>query len=259
PAAALTGSLAQLVAETPGLRPATLDDVALQTDRMIANGEEQPVTLPNDISGADLQKRIFRQAKLRTEIDAVTSMLPADSDLPQGWNDLADLLPTTALDDLDAAGMDNSIRAELDEIRDSVQVPTAFTVNLSGRQSTVRVRLVNTSEIPLLVRVELSSPSGKLVFTNDPDPVLLAPGVSNIPIAVKALSNGTSGVSLDISTPNGDPIGDTVPLKFRVNALGVGNVLTFLLFALVLLWWLLHLRSTRRKHHQPQPATLLNS
>ncbi len=226
---------------------------------MIANGEEQPVTLPNDISGADLQKRIFRQAKLRTEIDAVTSMLPADSDLPQGWNDLADLLPTTALDDLDAAGMDNSIRAELDEIRDSVQVPTAFTVNLSGRQSTVRVRLVNTSEIPLLVRVELSSPSGKLVFTNDPDPVLLAPGVSNIPIAVKALSNGTSGVSLDISTPNDDPIGDTVPLKFRVNALGVGNVLTFLLFALVLLWWLLHLRSTRRKHHQPQPATLLNS
>ena len=256
PDAALVGSITSLMAETPGLAPATLDDVALHTDRLVANGEEQPVTLTNDISGAPLQKRIFRQAQLRNEINAVASMLPADSDLPQGWNDLADLLPTTALDDDGAAQMDTSIRSELDEVRNAVQIPPAYTVHLPGRQSTVRVRLVNTSDTPLAVKVQLSSPSGKLVFDNGSEPVVLPPGVSNIPIPVKALSNGTSGVSLDISTPNDDPIGETVPLKFRVNALGVGNVLTFLLFALVLLWWLLHLRSSRRKHHQPQPATL---
>jgi hypothetical protein len=256
PDAQLLGSITSLVAETPGLAPATLDDVALHTDRMIANGEEQPVTLANDISGAPLQQRIFRQAQLRNEINAVASMLPADSDLPQGWNDLADLLPTTALSDADAQAMDQSIRAEIAEVRDAVQVPTAYTVNLPGRESTVRIRLVNTSDVPLEVKVQLTSPSGKLVFDNNPDPVLLPPGVSNIPIAVKALSNGTSGVSLDVFTPNDDPIGETIPLKFRVNALGVGNVLTFLLFALVLLWWLLHLRSSRRKHRQALPATL---
>ena len=259
PAAALTGSISALIGETPGLAAATLDDVALRTDRMIANGEEQPVTLSDDISGAELQKRIFRQVQLANEIDAVASMLPADSDLPQGWNDLASLLPTSAMTDLDAQQMDKDIRAELDEVRDSVQVPPAYTVTLTGRQSTVRVRLVNTSETPLLVKVQLTSPSGKLVFFNDPDPVLLAPGVSNIPVAVKALSNGTSGVSLDVFTPNDDPIGDTVPLKFRVNALGVGNILTLLVFSLVLLWWLLHLRSSRRKRRQPEPATLLDS
>ena len=92
-----------------------------------------------------------------------------------------------------------------------MQVPTAYTVNLPGRQSTVRVRLVNTSDVPLQVKVQLTSPSGKLVFDNDPEPVVLPPGVSNIPIDVKALSNGTSGVSLDVSTPNDDPIGDTIP------------------------------------------------
>jgi Family of unknown function (DUF6049) len=259
PDAALVGSITALMAETPGLAAATLDDVALHTDRLIANGEDQPVTLTNDISGAPLQKRIFRQASLRNEINSVASMLPADSDLPRGWNDLADLLPTTALDDLDAETMDDTITAELGEVRDSVQVPTAYNVNLPGRQSTVRVRLVNTSDVPLQVKVQLTSPSGKLVFANDPEPVVLQPGVSNIPIAVKALSNGTSGVSLDVSTPNDDPIGETIPLQFRVNALGVGNVLTFLLFSLVLLWWLIHMRSTRRKHRQPQPATLLSS
>jgi hypothetical protein len=141
-------------------------------------------------------------------------------------------------------------------------VPSAYTVNLPGRQSTVRVRLLNTSDTPLFVRVQLSSPSGKLVFTNDPQPVLLAPGVpTNIPINVKALSNGTSGVSLDVFTPSDVRIVDTVPLQFRVNALGVGNVLTIALFLLVVLWWLLHLRSTRRrstrgKRQQPEPATL---
>jgi hypothetical protein len=266
PDAALIGSTTALIAATPGLAASTLDDVASRTDRYLNDGEEEPVTLP-DLDGAAVQKRIFRQAQLTNDINTVASMLPEGNERPQGWRELTALLPTSALDDADAATMDETIRAELAEIRDAVQVPTAYTVNLPGRRSTVRVRLLNTSDIPLLVRVQLSSPAGKLVFTNDPQPVLLAPGVpTNIPINVKALSNGTSSVSLDVFTPNDVPIGDTVPLEFRVNALGFGNVLTIALFLLVVLWWLLNFRSTRRrstrrrsaerKRRQPQPATL---
>ena len=256
PDAALLGSITALIAATPGLGAATLDDVASRTDRYLSDGAEQSITLP-DLDGSAVQRRIFRQAQLSNEINTVASMLPDGSERPRGWRDLADLLPTTALNDLDAETLDNNIRAELAEIRDAVQVPAAYTVNLPGRQSTVRVRLLNSSDTPLLVKVQLSSPSGKLVFTNDPLPVLLAPGVpTNIPIDVRALSNGTSGVSLDVFTPSDVRIGDTVPLQFRVNALGVGNVLTIALFLLVVLWWLLHLQSRRRKRRQPQPATL---
>jgi uncharacterized protein DUF6049 len=256
PDATLLGSITALIAATPGLAAATLDDVAVRTDRYLNDGAEQPITLP-ELDGAAVQRRIFRQAQLFNEINTVASMLPDDNERPRGWRDLANLLPTSALDDLDAETMDDTIRAELAEIRDAVQVPTAYTVNLPGRRSTVRVRLLNTSETPLLVRVQLSSPSGKLVFTNDPQPVLLSPGVpTNIPINVKALSNGTSSVSLDVFTPSDVRIGDTVLLQFRVNALGVANVLTIALFLLVLLWWLLHFRSVRRKRRQPPPATL---
>jgi hypothetical protein len=256
PDAGLIGAITALIGETPGLTAATLDDVALRTDRFLFDGEEQPVTLP-DISGAAVQQRVFRQVKLQNEIDTVASMLPADNDRPKGWSDLAELLPTSALDDVDAATMDTAIRAELAEIRDAVQVPAAYTVNLPGRRGTVRVRLLNTSEVPLLVKVQLTSPSGKLVFANDPLPVLLAPGVpTNIPINVKALSNGTSPVSLDVFTPSNVALGDPVPLQFRVNALGVANVLTVALFSLVLLWWLLHLRRSLRKRRQQTPATL---
>ena len=256
PQAAAIGPLSALIAETPGLAAANLDDVAFRTDRLLIDGEEHPVTLPT-IDDKTVAARIFRQAKLNNEIDAVASMLPADNDQPKGWRDLANLLPTSALDDDDAASLDTTVRGELDEIRNAVQLPPAYTVNLPGKRSTVRVRFLNNSDVPLQIRVQLSSPSGKLVFNNDPQPVLLPPGVPvNVPIDVEARSNGTSGVSLDVFTPNDVQLGDTVPLKFRVRALGVGNVLTIALFGLALLWWLQHMVSAWRKRRQSRPATL---
>jgi hypothetical protein len=256
PQAAAIGPLSALIAETPGLAAANLDDVAFRADRLLIDGEEHPVTLPT-IDDRTVAARIFRQAKLNNEIDAVASMLPADNDQPKGWRDLANLLPTSALDDADAASLDTTVRGELDAIRHAVQLPPAYTVNLPGKRSTVRVRFLNNSDVPLQIKVQLSSPSGKLVFNNDPQPVLLPPGVPvNVPINVEARSNGTSGVSLDVLTPNDVQLGDTVPLKFRVRALGVGNVLTIALFGLALLWWLQHMVSAWRKRRQSRPATL---
>jgi hypothetical protein len=256
PDATLIGSISALITETPGLLAAPIDDVASRTDRYLVDGEEQPVTLPR-VDGVALAQRVFRQAKLTNEIDAVASMLPDDNDRPRGWRELADLLPTSALEDGDAAALDTAVRDELTQIRDAVQLPAAYTVNLPGKRSTVRVRFVNTSDVPLKIKVELTSPSGKLVFANDPQPVLLPPGVpTNVAIPVEARSNGSSPVSLDIFTPNDVAIGSTVPLRFRVNALGVGNVLTSALCGLVVLWWLAHARSTRKKRRQSQPATL---
>lgn len=259
PDATLLGSITALIAQTPGLAAATLDDVASRTDQLLANGEEHPVTLPT-VGGDDLKARVFKQAVLNNDIAAAASMLPDDDERPAGWRDLSSLLPTTALDDADAEAMIASVEAGVDQIKSAVQMPTAYTVNLPGRRSTVRVRFVNTSDVPLKIKVQLTSPPGKLLFANDPTPVVLPPGVPTIlPIAVEARSNGTSGVSLDVFTPNDVPLGDTVPLKFRVNALGVGNVLTVALFALVLLWWLEHMRSTWRKRRRRQPATLPDS
>ncbi len=215
-----------------------------------------PVTLPQ-IDGTAVAQRVFRQAKLNTEIDAVASMLPDDNDRPRGWHELAALLPTSALEDADAAALDTAVRDELTQIRNAVQMPAAYTVNLPGKRGTVRVRIVNNADVSLRIKVELASPSGKLVFDNDPQPVLLPPGVpTDIAIPVEARSNGSSPVSLDIYTPNDVAIGSTVPLRFRVNAVGVGNVMTSALVGLVLLWWLAHIRSTRKKRRQSPPATL---
>lgn len=252
----LLGAITALIADTPGLAAASLDDVALHTDQLIVDGEQRPVTLPSGSADA-LKRRIFIQASLDNDIDAVASMLPDDSDQPKAWRDLAALIPTTALDDPAAEGIATGVRAELSDIRGAVQMPTAYTINLPGRSGTVRLRFLNTSDVPLKIKVRLSSPPGKLEFTNDDEPQVLEPGVpKEVAIDVRARSNGTSGVSLDVFTPNDVQLAATVPLTFRVNALGVGNVLTAVLFGLVLLWWLQHARSSWKKRRRPPPATL---
>lgn len=256
PDAALLGPITALMAQTPGLRATTLDDVALRTDGLLIDDVEHPVTLP-EVDGTGLATRVFKQATLNNEIDGVESMLPDGSDQPPGWHDLANLLPTTALAVSDADDMITTVESQLTDVRDSVQVPEPYTVNLAGKSSTVRIRFVNNSDVALKIKVELTSPSGKLVFANNPEPVELPPGVpTNIPIQVEARSNGTSGVSLDVFMPNDAELVPTIPLKFRVNALGVGNVVTIVVFVLVLLWWLEHWRSTRRRRRQVDPDTL---
>jgi len=259
PDAALLGSIAALIAQTPGLAVKPLDDVAVHTDRLVLDGTEQSVTLPS-VDGRLLEQRIFKQAVLNNDIDAAASMLPDGDERPAGWRELAALLPTTALDDSDAEGLIDSIESDVEKIKAAVQMPAAYTVTLPGRRSTVRVRFLNNSTVPLKIRVQLSSPSGKLVFANDPNPIELPPGVPLLlPIAVEARSNGTSPVSLDVSTPNDVQLGDTVPLTFRVRALDLGNVITVVLFVLVLLWWLEHWRSTWRKRRRREAATLPDS
>ena len=256
PDAALIGPIASLIEQTPGLAPATLDDVSLRTDRLLVEGEERPVTLPT-VDGVALSRRVFNRATLDNEIGDVASMLPTTDERPEAWRSLAELLPTSALGDPDADTMIGDIRGQLAAIRGAVQVPSAYTVSLTGKRSTVRVRFVNNSDVPLSIKAQLSSPSGKLVFTNDEEPVVLPPrSPSEINFEVEARSNGTSGVTLDVFTPNDVRLAPPIPLKFRVNALGVGNVITVALIALVLLWWLEHMHAARRKHKAVPPATV---
>ncbi|HEY7626185.1 MAG TPA: DUF6049 family protein, partial [Ilumatobacteraceae bacterium] len=256
PDPALLGAISALVVETPGLAATTLDEVGFQTDRILVDGEESAVRLPST-NASELEERVFERAVLGNEIDAVASMLPDDDPRPDAWRDLADLLPTSALEDRSVDGIATSIRADLAEIRDAVQIPTSYTINLPGRRSTVRLRFLNTADVPLRIKVQLSSPPGKLVFANSDEPIVLEPGVpKEVTIDVEARANGTSGVSLDVSTPNDMPLGATVPLTFRVRALGLGNVLTGAVFALVLIWWLNHIRVTYRKRRRAETATL---
>ena len=144
----------------------------------------------------------------------------------------------------------STLNAELGAITAAVAPRPAYAFTLSGRRTTIRIRLENTSAEPLRVMVRMSST--KLTFPKGDQLVELEPlGVTDIAVPVIARSNGSFPVSLDILTPDGNtPLGYTQFLKARVSALtGLAQLLTGGLLLVVMTWWVRHMRRTRRKRH----------
>ena len=121
------------------------------------------------------------------------------------------------------------------------------------------ITLKNNADIPLTVRVRMSSP--KLQFPDGDQTVELPPqSFTEVKIKITALSNGTTGVTLEVFTPLGDVrLAPPVPLTASINALsGVANLLTGAALLVLLTWWVRHVRRplagrTRRRGREPSP------
>ena len=249
-------AFASLLADTPGLRPTTLDDLSVRTDQLL--GAEGPVVvnLPITIDG-DLQPRFALANSLGLEAASTGSMLINGDERTAEWVRLINVLPTTALTDAQADDVASSLRAEFQALKDSVVVPDAdgFSFNLTGRTGTVPITLRNDADIPLRVRVRMTS--SKLLFPDGDQTVELAPNAfTEVKVNIEARSNGDQGVTLEVFTPLGDVrLAPPVPLTASISALaGVGNLLTGAALLVLLTWWVRHFRRNRRERHAAEAA-----
>jgi Family of unknown function (DUF6049) len=247
-------SFTTLLAETPGLTPTTLDDLSVRTDQLL--GAEGPiiVDLPTEVDG-DISERMALRNELGLRGASTGSMLPDDDPRVDEWTRLIDVLPTTALTDQQADGIATDLRAEYDAILASVEAPNGFSFNLTGTAGTVPVTLRNNSDIPLNVRVRMSS--SKLLFPDGDQNVVLAPlAFTEVKIAIEARSNGRFPVTLEVLTPLGDVlVTEPVPLTASINALsGVGNLLTGAFLLVLFAWWMRHIRKNRRQRRATEAA-----
>ena len=235
-----------LLAETPGLQPTTLDTLGVRTEQLVLPGRgEVTVGLPAQVAGS-ITDRIAVVDDLSARVASTGSMLPADDERLDRWQELIDRLPTSALTDQQVRGQSNDMIEELDEIRAAVTVPESFSFALTGRTTTVPIKLYNNSETPLTVRVHMSS--SKLIFPNG-DLIEVLPPLSykEVPVEIEARTNGRFPVTLTVLTPAGDELAPPVTLTASVNALtGLGNLVTGAFLLLVLTWWVRHVRLTRR-------------
>lgn len=262
------GAFSSLLDATPGLRPATLDDLSVRTDELLDDEGPVVVDLPESVPG-DIAARVATAGAIKLQSISASSMLPAGDARPTEWNRLAGLLPTSALTDAKVDTVATFIRSEQAQVLGSIEVPNGFSFNLTGRTGTVRVSLKNTNTIPLKVRVRLSSP--KLVAPSRDQVVELAPGAfTEVKIDIRARSNGRFPAALELFTPSGDVrLAAPVPITASITALsGLGNLVTGAALLVLLSWWLRNLRKNRRariaaeaSHHHPatQATTLPDS
>ena len=157
PNAATLGAISAVLADTPGLRPTSLDDLGVRTDHLQYEGDDVVVGLP-EAAGDDLRGRVALATELRLDTVGTSSMLPTDDPRLDAWNRLLDLIPTQAVDDEQAARIATGMRADLAAVRSAVELPDGFAFNLTGRTSLVRITLRNTGDTPLTVVVRLTSP-----------------------------------------------------------------------------------------------------
>jgi hypothetical protein len=249
----LLGDLTGLLLTTPGLRlidPADIDSVV---DRWLIDGRLVQLTLPSSPS-VDLTERFALIDRVTADVDAYSSMLADDDATVARWRSVLDTLPTTAIDDQQAADMAAVLDDDFVAYRDAVRVD-ASNFTLTGRNSQVRFAIQNTSDTPLTVRVRLSSP--KIRFPQGDRIETLAPGtVTDITVDAVALSNGKSSVFLRVYTPNADVfLVPEVVLTARVTSFaGAGQLVTGAALLLVLTWWVRHWRQARRKQLASQNA-----
>jgi hypothetical protein len=246
PNTATYAAITSLLAATPGLEPTRLDRLGVQTDHAILNDAEVVVGLPTEVNG-DLGARIALVDALTAEAASTAGMLADAADRVANWQQRIAILPTSALTDEQVAQMAEELRTELADIRDAIEVRTGSSFTLTGRTTTVPIKLFNNSDVALTVRVRLTSP--KLKFPDGDVIQVLPPQVfTEVPIEMEARSYGTSSATLQILTPDGSTaLVAPVTLTARVNALtGLGNLITGALALVVLTWWARQMRKNRR-------------
>jgi len=240
-------AIATLLAATPGLNTTTLDELGVRTDPLTIEGDLVVVGLPASVGGS-LAARLAPVAGLASEAGATASMLPVNDGRVAQWARALDQLPTSAFTDAQVTRILDDLRQQFLSIRSSVEIPPGFSFTLTGRTTTVPIKLHNVSDTPLTVRVRMTS--AKLLFPDGDQTVTLPPqAFFDVEVSIEVRSNGRFPVTLEVFTPAGDlHIAPPVPLTARVTAIsGLANLVTGALLLVVITWWANHVRKNWRR------------
>ncbi len=241
----LLGALVELAATTPSLQFAAASSLIGVTDTQQLGNSAVTVTLPQ-VAGPSLEQRVQLIDQTGAAMFSAASMLAPDDPRPTVWSNDLDSLISTAYSDDDVDEVTTALLAEADALTNAVVLPEPFTFTLAGRNGTIEVRLGNTSTEPLNVVMQLDS--SKVEFPDGDQAVTLRPNdETTIVVPVEARSNGTSPITLTVTTPAGNTIDEPVTLTSRVTGFtGFGQLLTGGFILVLLTWWFSHWRAKRR-------------
>jgi len=247
PATATFEAIVALLADTPGLSTTTLDELGVRTEQLNDDGDLVIAGLPATVPGS-LATRLAPLISLAADASATASMLPTTDPRTSEWTKVLDLLPTNALTDAQVTLITADLQQQFLAIRSAVEIPSGYSFTLTGRRTPMRIKLHNTSDTPLTVKVRMTS--SKLLFPDNDKLVTLPPqAFFDVEIPIEVRSNGRFPVTLEVFTPSGDILlAPPVPLTARVTAIsGLANLITGAFLLVVITWWARHVRLNRRR------------
>jgi hypothetical protein len=182
------------------------------------------------------------------------SMLPEGDARPPAWAAELETLVSPAYPADHVEAEVEEILAETEAITTSIVPPEPFTFTLTGREGDIDMRIGNTADEPLRVKLRLTST--KLTFPEGDQLVTLrADDETSVIVPVRARANGTSSVEVEILTPVDRPLVEPVILTSRVTTLtGLGQVLTGGFILILLSWWFSSWRRQRRQRLAAESA-----
>ena len=227
----------------------TLNGVERNTTTLLVDGLPVEIVLPT-ITPVDIAARLESLDQLNAHAFMVSGMLVNTRDRPTRWQATIAVLASSALTDEAVANATTTLNNELASITGAVSPRPIYAFTLSGRRTTIRLRIENISDEPLRVMVRLTA--NKLTFPKGDQVVTIeAKSITDVAVPVVARTNGSFPVSLDVLSPDGGlALINTLYLKARVSALtGVAQLLTGGGLLMLLAWWGRNVRRGRRSKH----------
>jgi hypothetical protein len=235
------GTIANLLANTPPLRPVTLTEWFQQVTSPRAGEDVVPVDAPTEDLTALRDRLLFERAA----VNAYTSMAVTRPDLAPALEDLLRRTPAGELDDAARDPYFGAVDAELQSLASAVLPVEEDSFTITSRSARLPITVRTTSDEPLEVKIRLRST--KLLFPEGDVTVVVEDGSTQVDVPVEARSNGTFQVEVQLLTPFGDaPLATPTQLTVRSAGLsGLGIAVTITAVGVLLVWWVHHLRRNR--------------
>ena len=180
-------------------------------------------------------------------VETVREVLATNGDIVDDWVEIIDVANDTSLTEQRRNEYLETVVAQVESVRKAVVLPSS-SFTFGSRESSLRIGLSNTSRFELSVRLQLSSPTGKMAFRPASiDVVLPAKGQREVVVEASARSNGLIPVEL-VLTSNSGVVFDVAEVRIRVNAIaGLGRGVSAVFVVLLGVWWAIHARRRMKK------------
>ena len=245
-------TLLRLLRNTPQVSLRQLGDIAPTLEGL---PRIQPPTVPV----LDVLSIQSRTNAAISAVEALREVLVTNEDVTDSWIEIIDVANDTSLSEQRRNEYLQTVIDEVESVRSAVVLP-ASSFTFGSRDSSLRLGLSNSSDYELSVRLQFSSPTGKMSFTPAfVDAVLPANGQREVVVDASARSNGLIPVELVLMSKSGAVL-DVAEVRIRVNAIaGLGRGVSAVFLVVLALWWFIHARrNAKKKMTKEHPALRSN-